>query len=95
VISIDDPDLQLVEGHYVVWVAGKGGAPLRVKVQPYAWEALHAHRPAAGIPDGPLFRRVYAVGTPYEAVANPAASQRIILANLRYGKPHGHVVHDR
>ena len=84
VISIDVADLQLVEGHHVVWVAGKGGARERVKVQPHAWEALHVYRAAAGIADGPLFRRVHAVGPRKAASADPVRSQRIGDTRLAY-----------
>lgn len=84
VISIDVADLQLVEGHHVAWVAGKGGARERVKVQPHAWEALHAYRAAASIMDGPLFRRVHAVGPRKPEPANLAESQRIGAGRLSY-----------
>ncbi len=84
VISIDVADLQLVEGHHVVWVAGKGGARERVKVQPHAWDALHTYRAAANVGSGPLFRRVHAIGPRKSAPANLTVSQRIGDARLSY-----------
>lgn len=74
VVSIDIADLQLVEGHYVVWVKGKGGARERVKVQLHAWQAMAAYRAAAQLEAGPLFRRVHAVGPRKTNPADEASS---------------------
>lgn len=68
----------------MVWVAGKGGARERVKVQPHAWEALQTYRAAASISDGPLFRRVHAVGPRNVPPAGERQSQRIGDTRLSY-----------
>ncbi len=84
VVSIDIADLQTVEGHYVVWVMGKGGARERVKVQPHAWQAIAAYRVAAGLSEGPLFRRVHAVGPRKQLPPGTAQDQRIGDGRLSY-----------
>lgn len=84
VISIDVADLQIVEGYYVVWVKGKGGARERVKVQPHAWQAMTAYRTAAQLDDGPLFRRVHAVGPRKQLPPGTAQDQRIGATRLSY-----------
>ncbi len=84
VVSIDIADLQMVEEHYVVWIKGKGGARERVKVQPHAWQAIVAYRTAAQLVDGPLFRRVHAVGTRKRLPPGTAQDQRIGEGRLSY-----------
>ncbi len=84
VISIDVVDLQTVEGHYVVWVQGKGGARERVKVQPHAWQAIAAYRSTAAIMDGPLFRRVHAIGPRTAGPRHGEPTQRIGDGRLSY-----------
>lgn len=84
VVSIDIADLQMVEGHHVVWVTGKGGARERVKVQPHAWQAIAVYRTAAELSDGPLFRRVHAVGPRKQLPPGVAQEQRIGEGRLSY-----------
>jgi site-specific recombinase XerD len=84
VVSIDVADLQLVEEHYVVWVKGKGGARERVKVQPHAWQAITAYLTAAALTNGPLFRRVHAVGPRKQLVPGTAQDLRIGENRLSY-----------
>ena len=84
VVSIDITDLQMVEGHYVVWVKGKGGARERVKVQPHAWQAIAVYRTAAELSEGPLFRRVHAVGPRKQLPPGPPQEQRIGEGRLSY-----------
>src|SRR5919199_5314943 len=84
VVSIDVADLQMVEGHHVVWVTGKGGARERVKVQPHAWQAIAVYRRAAQLDHGPLFRRVHAVGPRTHLPPGMAQDQRIGDGRLSY-----------
>ncbi len=84
VVGIDVADLQMVEGHYVVWVKGKGGARERVKVQPHAWQAMTTYITAAGLADGPLFRRVHAVGPRKQLPPGTMQEQLIGPARLSY-----------
>lgn len=51
-------DLQMLEGHHVAWLTGKGGARERVKVPPRVRRALDAYLQAAAISTGPVFRRL-------------------------------------
>ncbi len=84
VVSIDIDDLQTVEGHFVVWVKGKGGARERVKVQRHAWEAIGLYHQVAGLVNGPLFRRVHAIGKRKDLPAGERQSQRIGETRLTY-----------
>lgn len=84
VVSIDIDDLQMVEEHAVVWVKGKGGARERVKVQPHAWQAIAVYRTLAALIDGPLFRRVHAVGPRKQLSAGTLQAQRIGDGRLSY-----------
>ena len=84
VVSINVADLQMVEGHNVVWVKGKGGARERVKVQPHAWQAIGVYRAAAELSEGPLFRRVHAVGPRKQLPPGIAQDQRIGDGRLSY-----------
>ena len=59
VLGLTVADLASVEGHRVAWVTGKGGARERVKLAPKAERAIRGWLDAAGIAEGPLFRRLY------------------------------------
>lgn len=67
-------DLASAEGHPIAWVTGKGGARERVKLSPKATRALRAWIDAAGLSDGPLFRRLYRLKpAPGDSPDTPAA----------------------
>lgn len=58
VCALELGGLQQVDGHTVAWVRGKGGARERVKLPPPALRAIRAYLDAAGLTEGPLFRRL-------------------------------------
>lgn len=59
ILGLAVADLGQLEGHHVAWVTGKGGARERVKLAPKARRALDAWLDAAGLAEGPVFRRLY------------------------------------
>jgi site-specific recombinase XerD len=81
-IGLQVNDLEQIGNHPVAWVQGKGGARQRVKVKPRTWALLHAYLTAAGITEGPVFRRVYHVGprTPVDG----AVRQYKVAGQLSY-----------
>lgn len=53
-------------------------------MQPHAWQAITEYQAAAGLIEGPLFRRVHAVGTRPHAGSRQLQDQRLGATRLSY-----------
>jgi integrase len=62
-VSLQISDLTRIDAHTVLWLTGKGNRRERVKIPPRVQRYLRAYIEAAGITEGPIFRRVHATGS--------------------------------
>lgn len=85
-LGLEVTDLQMLEGHHVAWLTGKGGARERVKVPPRVRHAIDAYLAAGGISAGPIFRRLIprAAGTPRPSGYPPVGRVYSAGAGLTY-----------
>ncbi len=63
VLKVTFADLDVIDGHHVLWVTGKGNQRARVKLTPRAWQILKRYLDAlrsADVESGAVFRRLRA-----------------------------------